>query len=124
MNLLLIVFGIFGGILGGMGMGGGTLLIPLLTIFAGFEQHLAQSINLFVFIPLAIVSLLIHTKNNLIDYKKGLIILIPACFTAILSSLLATKTSAEDLQVYFSIFLIVLGVFQIISVFFDKKLKK
>ena len=124
MNLLLMVFGIFGGILGGMGMGGGTLLIPLLTIFAGFEQHLAQSINLFVFIPLAIVSLLIHTKNNLIDYKKGLIILIPACFTAILSSLLATKTSAEDLQVYFSIFLIVLGVFQIISVFFDKKLKK
>ena len=30
--VLLIVFGLIGGLLGGMGMGGGTLLIPLLTI--------------------------------------------------------------------------------------------
>ena len=28
-----IVFGILAGVLGGMGMGGGTILIPLLTIF-------------------------------------------------------------------------------------------
>ena len=35
------VAGILGGILGGMGMGGGTVLIPLLTLFYGVGQHTA-----------------------------------------------------------------------------------
>ena len=39
------------GIIGGMGRGGGTLLIPILTIFLSFEQKSAQAINLLVFIP-------------------------------------------------------------------------
>ena len=55
--------GFFAGIIGGMGMGGGTLLIPILTIFLSFEQKNAQAINLLVFIPMAIVALIIHFKN-------------------------------------------------------------
>ena len=35
------IAGVFGGILGGMGMGGGTVLIPLLSIFYAVEQHTA-----------------------------------------------------------------------------------
>jgi len=44
--ILSLLFGILSGVLGGLGMGGGTLLIPLLTIFLNFEQKLAQGINL------------------------------------------------------------------------------
>ena len=47
----LILSGIISGIIGGMGMGGGTLLIPILSICLGFEQKQAQGINLLVFIP-------------------------------------------------------------------------
>ena len=35
---LLILFGFLAGIIGGMGMGGGTILIPLLTIFLSISQ--------------------------------------------------------------------------------------
>ena len=52
------------GVLGGLGMGGGTILIPLLTIFFDVEQQQAQAINLVAFIPMAIVSLIIHIKNK------------------------------------------------------------
>ena len=48
---LLILAGIVGGIIGGMGMGGGTLLIPILTIFLDVPQKNAQAINLVAFIP-------------------------------------------------------------------------
>jgi uncharacterized membrane protein YfcA len=41
-----LLVGALGGVLGGMGMGGGTLLIPALTIFCEVEQHVAQAINL------------------------------------------------------------------------------
>ena len=49
MVFLEIIIGILGGIIGGMGMGGGTLTIPLLTIFLNYEQLKAQGINLIRF---------------------------------------------------------------------------
>lgn len=51
---LFILFGLFSGILGGLGMGGGTLLIPLLTIFMGLDQKLSQGINLLSFLIMSI----------------------------------------------------------------------
>ena len=54
MIILEILAGAIGGIIGGMGMGGGTLLIPLLTIFLGISQKLAQAYNLISFLIMAI----------------------------------------------------------------------
>ena len=47
--LINIVIGLVAGVFGGLGMGGGTLLIPLLTIFLGYDQKLCQGINLVSF---------------------------------------------------------------------------
>ncbi|MDE7061034.1 MAG: TSUP family transporter, partial [Lachnospiraceae bacterium] len=52
--------------LGGMGMGGGRVLIPALTILFGVEQHIAQATNLIAFLPMAAFSLKVHKdKGNL-----------------------------------------------------------
>lgn len=47
-----LVSGFVSGLLGGMGMGGGTLLIPVLTIFFSVPQKIAQSTNLLAFLPM------------------------------------------------------------------------
>ena len=65
MTVWLIVFGFISGILGGMGMGGGTLLIPLLN-FLDIEQQTIQAINLISFLPMACVALGLHFKNKLV----------------------------------------------------------
>ena len=75
MVILQFLFGLVSGIFGGLGIGGGTLLIPLLTIFLGFEQKMAQGINLLSFLVMAIVSIFIHSKNGYI-YTQGLLYLI------------------------------------------------
>ena len=67
--LFLILFGFIGGVLGGMGMGGGTLLIPLLTIGLKLSQQNSQAIKLLAFLPMSIIALIIHTKNKLVNYK-------------------------------------------------------
>jgi uncharacterized membrane protein YfcA len=54
-----------------MGLGGGMVLIVYLTVFAGFSQLAAQGINLVFFIPIAIISLVLHTKNKLVEWKKA-----------------------------------------------------
>lgn len=119
--LWLILIGIVGGILGGMGMGGGTLLIPLLTIILGIEQNIAQGINLLAFLPMSIVALIIHFKNKLIETKITWPIIITGILSAVGGSFLANFIEPKDLKIYFAIFLIILGVFQFISIFFKKK---
>ncbi|MBE5746188.1 MAG: sulfite exporter TauE/SafE family protein [Clostridiales bacterium] len=121
---LLILFGLLGGILGGMGMGGGTLLIPLLTIFAKISQIESQAINLIAFIPMAIIALIIHTKNKLVNFKVSIPLVITGVIFSVLGSMLANSLNALTLKVLFGIFLVALGLFQIGSLFFFKKDEK
>lgn len=113
----LIIIGCVGGILGGMGMGGGTLLIPLLNIFLNIEQNVAQGINLLAFLPMSIVALIIHSKNKMVDYRHSFWFVITGVCGAVGGALLANIVDPKNLKIYFAIFLILLGIFQFVSMF-------
>lgn len=113
--LWLVIAGFVSGVIGGMGMGGGTLLIPILTIFLAFEQKNAQAINLFVFIPMALVSLIIHIKNKLVDFKVGIPIICTGVIFSILGSTLADGIENNVLKKIFGVFLLIVGIDQAIS---------
>lgn len=116
----LILFGVLGGILGGMGMGGGTFLIPLLTIFLRFNQRLAQGYNLISFVLMSVVAIVIHSKNKLIEKKAILPVLIPAVLFSILGSFLANFIDAKVLRKLFGLFLITLSIIEFINFFKEK----
>ena len=125
--LVYILIGLSGGVLGGLGMGGGTLLIPLLRLFTGTSQHVAQTVNLVAFIPMSIVALAIHIKNKLVKWKYLLTLSLPAVPAGIGASFLAKLVAGARLGRWFGIFLIVLGAYQLICVivqFFNKRKKK
>ncbi len=113
--------GILAGVLGGMGMGGGTILIPLLNIFYDVGQHTAQGINLISFIPMAIVALIIHFKNKLIEFKHVLYIIVPGLVTCFIGCYVARIIEGEMLRRIFGGFLIALAIFQTILNFKMKK---
>ncbi len=121
---LLILAGLVSGVFGGMGMGGGTLLIPILTIFLSFPQKTAQALNLFVFIPMAIVSLIVHIKNKLVDFKVGLPVIISGTIFSVGGSLLAGVVSNEVLRKIFGVFLLGVGVYQGAQAFLTFKKQK
>ncbi len=114
-TVLLMVVGLVGGIIGGMGMGGGTFLIPLMTIFCGVGQHVAQSVNLIAFVPMSVVAIIIHAKNKLIDFKLVPIIAIPAAAASVPAAILAKRIDAKALSAYFGFFLVALGIYQLIT---------
>ena len=116
--LLLILFGIIGGILGGMGMGGCTLLIPLLTIGLNFTQQNSQAINLLAFLPMSIVALIIHYKNKLVRTKLAIPIAISGVISSIVGSLLANSINSISLKIWFGVFLIIIGILEIYSLWF------
>ncbi len=125
MNIIwLLLAGFVSGIIGGMGMGGGTLLIPVLTIFLSFEQKTAQAINLLVFVPMAIASLIIHIKNKLVDFRVGIPIILSGIVFSIGGSILASRLNNDLLRRIFGGFLLVVGVYQIIQTILSLKKKK
>lgn len=107
-----IVAGVVSGVIAGMGMGGGTLLIPILTILLTFAQKTAQCINLIAFIPMAIVALIIHIKNKLVDFKAGLLIIATGVVSAVGGAILANAIKNAILQKIFAVFLILIAFFQ------------
>ena len=58
--LFLILIGFSSGIFAGMGMGGGTFLVPLLALCFGVEQIYCQSTNVLCFLILAIICFVIY----------------------------------------------------------------
>lgn len=109
-----ILSGLASGILGGMGMGGGTILIPILTIFMKVSQHTSQALNLLSFIPMAIVALIIHFKNHLVKFKKSLFIIVPALASCVGGCYLAKAISGDILGKCFGGFLIALAILQVV----------
>ncbi len=127
MEWLLVYIGVFGGFIGAMGMGGGTLLIPLLTSMTPFQQMQAQGLNLVAFLPMSVVSLFLHKKNNLLDYYYAPFIAISAIVCAVVGSKLTFDFDELFLRKCFGVFLILLasfGIFQTILQAYQKKTKK
>lgn len=57
------------GALSSWGVGGGTLLLVVMTLFLGVGHREAQVINLLFFLPTAGISLFFHRKNGFLDKK-------------------------------------------------------
>ncbi len=102
--------GFFSGLLGGMGMGGGTILIPALTIFLGVEQHVAQATNLIAFLPMALFTLNVHRKNGLLKTEGLAVIVVPALISSVLAGFLAVLLPSFALKKLFGAFLVGLSV--------------
>ena len=110
--IVYLIAGVAGGVLGGMGMGGGTVLIPLLTVFLSVEQKTAQLINLIAFIPMAVVALILHFKNKLVSSNNVWYMIIPACFFGVGGGVLCYFLSSGVMSKIFGWFLLALSFVQ------------
>ena len=121
---LLILFGFLAGVVGGMGMGGGTVLVPLLS-FVDLPQKTIQAINLVSFLPMCSVALIFHAKNKLVETKNVLWLIVPAIIFAVVGALVADVASNEILRLCFAVFLIAVGIWQLVlSIKFIVKQKR
>ena len=110
-----ILFAVLSGIISGIGMGGGTILIFLLTTFSGVSQHVAQGANLIFFIPTCIVSIFINLKNKNIDIKTAVVVIISGIIGAVIGAKLSFIINAKNLKKYFGIFLLLITIYEIYS---------
>ena len=98
------------GILSAWGVGGGTLLLLIMTLFLGVDPSTARAINLLYFLPTAGISLLFHSKNNLLDRKALRHAIPPGIVTAAAAAFIATTVDTALLRRPFGVFLLINGI--------------
>lgn len=115
--LIVALIGILGGIASGLvGVGGGTIFVPLLILVCKFNPHLAIGTSLAIVIPTAIVGALTHSRAGMVDWKSALMISACAILGAWLGSKLSVKLDTLLLKRIFAVLL----VFIAFKMFFSK----
>lgn len=105
--------GFCSGIISGMGIGGGTILIPALLFFTDITQQQAQGVNLIYFVPTAITALITHQKKGNLDWKTARPLAVLGLAGAAAGAFLAVSLESEILRRIFGGFLFLMGFSEI-----------
>ncbi len=108
--ILLGIIGLLSGIISGMGIGGGTILIPAIVMLTDISQQGIQGINLIYFIPTAIIALITHLKNGNVEKSVVRPIVLYGLAGAVAGSLIAVSLDSELLRKIFAVFLVFMGI--------------
>lgn len=110
--MIYVIIGIVSGVISGLGIGGGTILIPALIFFLDIEQKLAQQMNLIYFIPTAIMALVIHAKSGNIEKKPLPKLITLGIIGAIIGSFIGIRIDNNVLKKMFGGFLLIMGIIE------------
>lgn len=112
---MLIIVAIVSSILAGMGIGGGAIFVLFSTALLKINQKEAQFLNLILFLAVSLGSTIINIKNKEIDFKLTKKILPFLILGSICGTYVFNKINEEKLNKYFVYFLLLIGIYEIIS---------
>ena len=107
--LVPLACGLGAGILSAWGVGGGTILLLVMTLLLDVDQRTAQAINLLFFLPTAATALVCHARSGCLD-KPVLRSASPwAVVAAVAGAWIATAVDPELLRKPFGVYLLLSG---------------
>jgi len=109
--------GLAGGVASGLfGIGGGTIMVPILGLLLGFAQHRAQGTSLVALIPpTGLLAVLAYGRAGYVDWRIGLL-LIPGVFLGgIAGARIARRISSVSMRKTFAVLMFLLGLYQVYS---------
>ena len=108
--LIPFLCGLGASVISAWGVGGGTLLLLVMTLFLGVDQRTAQGINLLFFLPTAASALVCHAKGGFLD-KPTLKAAVPiAVLAALIGAWVSNNLDVEVLRKPFGVYLLLSGI--------------
>ncbi|MCI1901778.1 MAG: sulfite exporter TauE/SafE family protein [Bifidobacteriaceae bacterium] len=109
--VLIVVFGFIMGVLAGLlGIGGGAVAVPALSILFGASDLIARGTSLLAMFPGSLAGTVANFKRNLVHLRSGLIIGITAAIIAPLGTWLATLVSPHVGSILFGSYLAIIVI--------------
>lgn len=113
----ILVAALVAGICSGLfGIGGGTLLVPLLVLIFGFGQQRAQGTSLVALVPpTGLLAFMTYYRAHQVDIRVGMLIVPGVFLGGFLGGRLANSLSPHRMRITFAAFLFLLGAWQVVS---------
>lgn len=107
----LVGFGFLtGGAAGLLGVGGGIMMVPFLTLVTGLSQHAAEATSLLVVLPTAVVATVVLQRKGIGDAWLALRFGALGAVGGVLGALVALSLPGHVLRVVFACFLAAVAV--------------
>lgn len=110
--IALIVIGLFAGLLSGiMGVGGGVVMIPLMILLLGFNQHQAQGTSLAVLaVPVTFLAAYNYYGEGYVNWKYAALIAVFFVVGGFLGSKIAVNLDQKTLKRIFGGILFIISI--------------
>lgn len=119
--LLLLIMGVGAGVLGAiLGIGGGMIITPVLTIMMGLDIKYAIGASIISVIATSSGSTIAYLKDDMLNLRVAMFLEIATTVGAIMGALLVGVFSSSFLYVLFGFFLLY-STYNMIRKLFDKK---
>ena len=112
MNIAALLAGLFSGIAGSMGLGGGAVLIIYLSLFTDTDRITAGGINLIFFVPISLIAVIIYAIKKQIKWKTVIPFALFGLLGVVLGLWISSFLSARLLGKIFGGILIIMGLKQ------------
>ena len=107
----LVGFGLLtGGAAGLLGVGGGIMMVPFLTLVTGLSQHAAEATSLLVVLPTAVVATVVLQRKGVGDAWLALRFGALGAVGGVLGALVALSLPGHVLRIVFAFFLAAVAV--------------
>ena len=105
-----MLIGLVGGVVAGLlGVGGGALFVPALTLGLGLSQLHAESTSLLAIIPVALVGAWRQRAHGNVDLRTGITLGLLAVAGAAAGAAIANAVPERGLEIAFAVFILVVA---------------
>jgi hypothetical protein len=109
--LVPVAIGMAAGVASGLfGVGGGIVMVPLLTAFAGFTQHRAHATSLAAIVPIAAVAAATFAAAGEVDYAVAALLAVGSLIGAPLGARAMARTSEGLLTTMFGALMLAVAI--------------
>ena len=99
--------GVFSGL---FGVGGGTVIVPLLILWFGYSPHVATGTSLAAIAVIAVFAVVTHGLYGNVDVAKGVLVGVPAVGGVLFGTSLQQRLSGRTVSLMFSALLVGVAV--------------
>lgn len=104
-----------GWLAGLLGVGGGVILVPILTLLFGVPQHAAQGVSLFMIVPTSIVGAWTQLRLGAVEKPIVAPVAIASVIAAVAAAAIAHQLPGATLRQLFGVLLIVIGARMVLN---------
>lgn len=110
-NVIFVAIGAAAGLASGLlGVGGGTVMVPLLVTLVAFSQHRAHATSLAAIVPIASVAVAVFAVEGAVEYDTAALLAGGAILGAPLGARAMAAVGERSLEAAFGVFLVAVGV--------------